>query len=318
MTSATNSNAYGGRYISTSSNESGQAVWTFTAPTAGDYYVWSRVIAATDSTDSFFVIPTGDTEDIYDAAEGSWSPNWQWTRLNGRDGTGVPMTLNPRIVTLVAGTNSITFRGREVNSRLDRVFITDDPDFIPTWGDVTTFPDAPPSNPYYDFIETLARNAITSGCGSGNYCPASGVTRAQMAVFLLKSKHGASYSPPPATGTVFTDVPANAFAAAWIEQLAEENITTGCGGGRYCPGNVVTRAQMAVFLLRAKHGGSYQPPAATGIFDDLSLTDPFTPWIEQLYREGVTAGCGGANYCPNSPNARGQMAAFLVRTFGLL
>jgi hypothetical protein len=46
-------------------------------------------------------------------------------------------------------------------------------------------------------------------------------------------------------------VPNTHWAAAWIKQLAAEGITTGCGGGNYCPYNPVTRAQMAVFLVRA-------------------------------------------------------------------
>ena len=55
--------------------------------------------------------------------------------------------------------------------------------------------------------------------------------------------------PPPATG-VFDDVDLSHFAVAWIEQLAAEGITVGCGGGNYCPNDPVTRAQMAVFLVR--------------------------------------------------------------------
>ena len=70
-----------------------------------------------------------------------------------------------------------------------------------------------------------------------------------MAVFLLRAKYGAGYAPPAATG-VFADVPLGAFAVDWIEQLAIEGITSGCGGGNYCPGDSVTRAQMAVFLVR--------------------------------------------------------------------
>jgi hypothetical protein len=70
-----------------------------------------------------------------------------------------------------------------------------------------------------------------------------------MAIFLLKARHGTSYSPPPPSG-VFLDVPTNHWAAAWIEQLAAEGITGGCGNGNYCPGTPVTRDQMAVFLLR--------------------------------------------------------------------
>jgi len=100
------------------------------------------------------------------------------------------------------------------------------------------------------WIEQLAADGITGGCGNGNYCPENAVTRAQMAVFLLKSKYGASYSPPVASGTMFGDVPASYWAASWIEQLAAEGITGGCGNGNYCPGNAVTRAQMAVFLQK--------------------------------------------------------------------
>jgi len=76
------------------------------------------------------------------------------------------------------------------------------------------------------------------------------VTRAQMAVFLLLAEHGADYVPPPASGTLFDDVHVGDFAADFIEQLANEGITAGCGGGDFCPGGAVTRAQLAVFLVR--------------------------------------------------------------------
>jgi hypothetical protein len=44
----------------------------------------------------------------------------------------------------------------------------------------------------------------------------------------------------------------------------------------------------------------------------------FANWIEQLAAESITGGCGGGNYCPNNPKTRGQMAVFLVKTFGLV
>ena len=55
-----------------------------------------------------------------------------------------------------------------------------------------------------------------------------------MAVFLLKAKHGLCYAPPPCTG-IFPDVPCPSTFANWIEALAAEGITGGCGGGNYCP-----------------------------------------------------------------------------------
>ena len=95
----------------------------------------------------------------------------------------------------------------------------------------------------------MATEGITGGCGGGNYCPETPVTRDQMAVFLLRAKYGSGYAPPSATG-IFTDVPTTHWAASWIEQLSAEGITGGCGGGNYCPATVVNRAQMAVFLVR--------------------------------------------------------------------
>jgi hypothetical protein len=96
----------------------------------------------------------------------------------------------------------------------------------------------------------MANEGITGGCGGGNFCPNAPVTREQMAVFLLVAEHGTGYTPPPAAG-LFSDVPASNGFAKWIEQLAAEGITGGCGGGKFCPKTSVTRAQMAVFLVAA-------------------------------------------------------------------
>jgi hypothetical protein len=122
-----------------------------------------------------------------------------------------------------------------------------------------------------------------------------------------------------AGSTGFGDVGTNYWAAAWIKQLAAEGITGGCGSGNYCPESPVTRAQMAIFLLRSKYGASYNPPAvgsSTG-FGDVNPNYWAAAWIKQLVAEGITAGCGSGNYCPESPVTRAQMAVFLVRTFNL-
>lgn len=174
----------------------------------------------------------------------------------------------------------------------------------------------------YDYISRLVSAGVTKGCGESPsiFCPNQNVTRDQMAVFLLRAMHGGTYQPPAASG-VFSDVPTSHWAAGWVERLREEGITTGCANNplQYCPGSPVTRDQMAVFLLRAKHGASYQPPAATGMFADVPTGYWAAAWIEQLAREGVTSGCSSSpkNYCPGSQVTRDQMAAFLVRAFQL-
>jgi Metallo-peptidase family M12/S-layer homology domain len=185
--------------------------------------------------------------------------------------------------------------------------------------EASTFLDVPPSHMFYEFVEILAANGVTGGCAPSYYCPDNPVTRAQMAVFLLKSKYGAAHVPPAATGTVFGDVPANAFAAAWIEELASLGVTSGCGGGNYCPNQAVTRRQMSTFLLKTKLGAGHVPPAATGVFADVPMGDVFAGWIEELYADEITGGCltNPLRYCPSSANTRGQMAVFLVKTFDL-
>jgi hypothetical protein len=121
----------------------------------------------------------------------------------------------------------------------------------PLVGDSTGFGDVATSHWAAPWIKQLAAEGITGGCGNGNYCPEAPVTRAQMAVFLLKAKNGSGYIPPLiGDGSGFTDVPDNYWAAVWIKQLAADGITGGCGAGVYCPENPVTRAQMAVFIVK--------------------------------------------------------------------
>jgi len=59
---------------------------------------------------------------------------------------------------------------------------------------------------------------------------------------------------PGAVSQTFNDVPQDHWAFSFIEELADRGITAGCGGGNFCPEDTVTRAQMAVFLIRVITG----------------------------------------------------------------
>jgi hypothetical protein len=182
------------------------------------------------------------------------------------------------------------------------------------------FLDVPPSNPFHDYVDTLARNGVTGGCGGGNFCPNANVLRSQMAVFLLRSEHGSSYTPPACGVPTFTDVPCSNPFASWIYQLVAEGVTSGCTATTFCPNDPVTRSSMAVFLLVTEHGAGYTPAACTppGQFTDVPCPGGgFTDWIYQLVAEGITGGCTATTYCPGSPVLRAQMAVFLTVTFGL-
>lgn len=184
-----------------------------------------------------------------------------------------------------------------------------------------SFADTPRSHPFYGEIETIFHRGVTRGCNTTDYCPAAITLRGQMAAFVLRGEEGSCYEPRPciAGSETFGDVPASSLFCPYVEELARRGVVAGCGGGNYCPQSSVLRNQMAIFLLRTLLGSTYTPPAATGLFDDVPASDFFAPWIEDLYRRGVTNGCSAQPrlYCPRSAVTRGQMAAFLQRNFGL-
>ena len=118
-------------------------------------------------------------------------------------------------------------------------------------------------------------------------------------------------------GESFTDVPVSSSFYAFVETIFHHGITSGCGAGTaYCPGDTVTRQQMAVLLLRALEGPGYMPPGcAAPVFTDVPCTNPFAPWINELATREVTGGCGdGTTFCPTNPTNRQQMATFLLKT----
>jgi IPT/TIG domain/S-layer homology domain len=128
-------------------------------------------------------------------------------------------------------------------------------DHVPPACTGTVFLDVPCIGGAFDpWIEELASLGITGGCGGGNYCPDGTVTRQQMAVLLLKTHDGSSYTPPPCMG-IFGDVPCTPGVgfSDWIEETYNRLITGGCQPSPllFCPGSPTTRGQMAILVYKA-------------------------------------------------------------------
>jgi hypothetical protein len=173
------------------------------------------------------------------------------------------------------------------------------------------------TGPFYAFIETLLHNGVTAGCTAVDYCPAIATARDQMAVFVLVAREGAGYAPVACGTPVFADVPASSPFCRFVEELFRRGVIGGCGGSNYCPGQPVTREQMAVFVLRTLDPVLDPPACGTPMFTDVPASSGFCRWIEELARRGVVTGCGGGNYCPGDPVTREQMGVFISGTFGL-
>jgi hypothetical protein len=178
---------------------------------------------------------------------------------------------------------------------------------------VVPFQDVAANDPFVDHIRMLKTNAVTSGCTATNYCPGDNTTRGQMAVFIVRSLLLTDDFQFPAT-PYFNDVPATHAQFKWIQKLRELNITTGCQALNFCPNDIVTRGQMAAFLVRGRFGTVFPFPT-TPYFTDVSTNNVFFGFIQKLRQVGVTTGCSATEYCLNDPATRGQMAVFLSRMF---
>jgi glucose/arabinose dehydrogenase len=158
------------------------------------------------------------------------------------------------------------------------------------------------SNSFLDDIHWLAYEGITSGCGSGRFCPTDPVTRGQMASFLARA-----FDLPTATTDSFTDDDGTTHEAN-IDRVALAGITKGCSPTTFCPLANVTRGQMASFLVRALG----LPTTTTDYFTD-DETSTHEADINRVAAAGITTGCSPTTFCPSATVTRGQMAAFLRR-----
>ena len=117
----------------------------------------------------------------------------------------------------------------------------------------------------------------------------------------------------------FGDVAEGAHKPA-IDALADRGVFDGtlCGREKFCPGEPVSRSDMAVWLIRAL-GDSPVPATGTTRFADVDASEWWAPYVERLADLGITSGCRlePLRYCPDASVSRGQMASFLVRAFEL-
>ncbi len=178
-----------------------------------------------------------DEGDVFVDDNGSvFEPDIQWLAA-----TGVTKGCNPPINDLFCPADSVS-RG-EMAAFLNRLLelpAGTSGRFVDTGGSI-----------FVDDIDSLAGAGITKGCNppsNDRFCPNDPVTRQQMAAFLVRA-----FDVPATDMSPFVDDDGSQFEDA-ISRIAAVGITRGCNppvNDRFCPGEYVTRGQMAAFLHRA-------------------------------------------------------------------
>ncbi len=282
MTSTNDAQIVTRQFIQTTNANQGTATYNIDVPKAGTYVIWAKVLGATYASDSFFVSVDGQ-EDIFDAAEGKNSTNWQWSVVNGRGTTGTPLALNPRTFSLSQGTHTIVFRGREVQAGLDRFILTDDlnyipkaviavDDVVPAYAGTTTqiLPADLLQNDVSLFDDTLTISAVgaaTNGTvvlnpGSITYTPKIGFSGTDTFTYTVKDGSGAMST---AKVTVNVQVP----TAVHLGFEAEAGLVT-------APMTVVTNGpRKFVWTTKANKG-------TVSCTVDIPMTSTYVMWAKVL------------------------------------
>lgn len=175
------------------------------------------------------------------------------------------------------------------------------------------FDDVPLTHGFWKSVQLVNLYGIMNGYSNTNFGVEGPITREQMAVVLARLFE-LDLTGLPNTSS-FTDVDVNHWARPSIEAILDAGITTGCGQNppRFCPGDQVTRGQLATFVVR---GLGWDPATAPTepVFEDIDLSHPFFRSIQLIGEAGIMLGCSQnpRRFC-DTVATRGQVAAVAAR-----
>ena len=129
-----------------------------------------------------------------------------------------------------------------------------------------------------------------------------------MAVFIIRALYGDTFDYTQTQ--YFNDVPPTYGAFSYIQKFRDAGITEVIG--TYDVDGIVTRGQMAVFIVRALYGDTFDY-TQTQYFNDVPPTYGAFSYIQKFRDAGITQVIG--TYNVDAPVTRDQMAVFLGRAF---
>jgi hypothetical protein len=166
----------------------------------------------------------------------------------------------------------------------------------------------------------ITLNGSGSGSGAFGYTVGPNSGPARMATISV----GAQSFKLMQGGAVptFNDVPLTTQYFDYISLMYTNGVTAGCSASPllYCPAALVTRGQMAVFIVSVldhvdhTHGGLPPTYTLTPHFQDVPSNNIYFPFIQRLRDLGITNGCQASppRYCPDDSATQGQMAKFMI------
>lgn len=173
------------------------------------------------------------------------------------------------------------------------------------------FTDVKSDSPHRPGILELADASIINGYADNTYKPANSLSRAQMATIFARAM---GLEPVQPNGR-FKDVTINTSHAGHIMALVEAGVVNGFADDTYRPNQMVTREQMATYLVNAKK----LKPAGPTPYADVSTRSVHHGSIGTAWRSGWVFGfrnsAGDDIYLPQRELRRDEAANMVARAF---
>jgi serine protease len=171
-----------------------------------------------------------------------------------------------------------------------------------------TFSDVPADQTFAFEIYALAARGIVGGYDDGTYRPGDPVTRAQFAKIIILALVRQPLDAAPRLPS-FVDVPYTGllYPFAYVETAVDMGIIQGYDDGTFRPGNDMTRAQLALMLVRA--GGNRLAQPSADFSDGFTDVPEFAAEAVRIAQyNGLLSGVTPTTFNPNGRATRGQVA----------
>jgi hypothetical protein len=173
--------------------------------------------------------------------------------------------------------------------------------------------DVPRDYRFYSEITGLAERGVLQGYDGDRFGPDDLLRRAQFAKVIVLAL-GQHTEEVEATQPSFPDVPCDgqSYPFDYVEEAASQGFVRGFDDGTFGPYHELTRAQLALMVVRAGGSGLDQPPPAFQT-PFLDVPDFAREAVDVAYFNGLLSGKTETTFDPFSPATRGHVAAVTFR-----
>jgi|GEM_PF-5666278 len=118
---------------------------------------------------------------------------------------------------------------------------------------------------------------------------------------------------PPVSPAVFPDVPSDSLEGQAANMLLTKGVLTGIDG-QFMASKTLTRAELVTIIMRSKQG---VPSASVSTFSDVEAGAWYESPVVWAAENKIVTGYADGTFQPNKPVSRSELAAILVRAYGL-